>query len=187
MIAREHITGLVLAGGQGRRMGGADKGLQVHAGRALAEGALARLAPQVGALMVSANRHLDDYAAFGAPVITDTLPDHPGPLAGMLAGLQAMRTDWLAVVPCDVPGFPLDLVPRLASKVSGVHAAFARTTRPHPVFCLLHRSLQPALARDIAAGQRRVNDWMAAQGAIEVLFDEEAAFANLNTLAELAP
>jgi molybdopterin-guanine dinucleotide biosynthesis protein A len=187
VIAREHITGLVLAGGRGTRMGGADKGLQLHRGRPLAAAALARLAPQVGALMVSANRHLSDYAALGAQVVADTVADQPGPLAGMLAGLEQAQTEWLAVVPCDVPGFPLDLVDRLAAAVGDTPLAVANAERRHPVFCLLNRSLRAALARDLAAGQRRVNDWTLAQGAVEVHFDDEAAFANLNTLAQLTP
>jgi molybdopterin-guanine dinucleotide biosynthesis protein A len=187
VIARHDITGLVLAGGRGTRMGGADKGLQRHRGQPLAASALARLAPQVGTLLVSANRQWDDYAALGVPVVADSVPDQPGPLAGLLAGLEHMQTEWLAAVPCDVPEFPLDLVERLAAAVGTVQLAVAFAQRRHPVFCLLHRSLRAALARDLAAGQRRVNDWTMAQGAVQVRFDDEAAFANLNTLAQLTP
>jgi len=137
--------------------------------------------------MISANRHLADYAALGVPVIADTLADQPGPLAGLLAGIEQMQTEWLAVVPCDVPDFPLDLVERLAAAVGDAPLAVASAGRRHPVFCLLHRSLRTALARDLAAGQRRVDAWTMAQGAVEVRFDDEAAFANLNTLAQLTP
>ena len=113
--ARDDITGLILAGGRGSRMGGVDKGLQIHRGRPLAAHALERLRPQVGRLMVNANRNLETYRAMGVPVWPDEVPDYPGPLAGMLAGLAHCETALMATVPCDTPNFPLDLVARLAS------------------------------------------------------------------------
>src|SRR5580658_1275779 len=104
------ITGLVLAGGRGSRMGGIDKGLQAHHGVPLAQHALRRLAPQVATTMLSANRNLETYAAMGVPVWSDETADFSGPLAGMLAGLNHCGTEYLATVPCDAPDFPLDLV-----------------------------------------------------------------------------
>lgn len=186
------ITGLVLAGGRGSRMGGRDKGLQPHRGQPLAAHALQRLAPQVGTLMLSANRHLDTYAGFGVPVWPDALPDHPGPLAGLLAGLRQCRTPWLASVPCDTPDFPVDLVARLARAAQAEQAELAMAAvevdgelRRQPVFCLLRRELAERLAHSLQAGQRGVDRWARQQRHVLVRFDEAAAFRNVNTLQEL--
>lgn len=193
MIAPERITGLVLAGGRGSRMGGLDKGLQPYRGEPLARHALRRLAPQVGHLVINANRHLEAYAAMGVPVWPDTLPDHPGPLAGCLAGLARCETPYLVSVPCDAPHFPADLVPRLAAALDAARAdlAFAATRdgaglRPQPVFCLMRVTLRDALAGFVAGGGRKAGDWVAQQRGIEVPFDDAADFVNLNTVAELA-
>ncbi len=192
------ITGLVLAGGQGRRMGGLDKGLQLHAGRPLARRAAERLAPQVGALAINANRHLDDYRAWGWPVWPDALPEGvpswPGPLAGWLTGLQQADTPWLLTVPCDSPDFPLDLAARLAAALVAEDAELAVAAtpdpeatglRPQPVFCLLRRELAAPLAEALRAGERRVMRWAASRRLAIVGFDAFAAFDNLNTLADL--
>ena len=188
MPAPEQITGLVLAGGEGRRMGGRDKGLQPWHGEPLVQHVLRRLRPQVGRLAVSANRHLDAYAALGVPVWPDTLPGFAGPLAGWWAALQHCETPWLASVPCDTPGFPDDLVARLAGAVDAEQAdiAIAATpARPHPVFCLMRRELAGGLQRHLQAGERKVLYWTARQRCAIVVFDDEAAFRNLNTLADL--
>jgi molybdopterin-guanine dinucleotide biosynthesis protein A len=188
MIERADITGLVLAGGRGSRMGGADKGLRPLRGRPLAQHAIERLRPQVGPLWVSANRNADAYAALGAPVCADTVPGQPGPLAGVLAGLAACATPWLAVVPCDVPRFPADLVRRLAAglQAAGAELAIATTLedgapRAHPVFCLLPATLRDDLAASLARDERRVLQWMRRHRCAEVPFDDAAAFANANT------
>jgi molybdenum cofactor guanylyltransferase len=192
MIERAHITGLVLAGGRGSRMGGADKGLQLLQGRPLAQHAIERLRPQVGALSISANRNAGAYAALGVPVRADTVPGQPGPLAGMLAGLAGCATPWLAVVPCDVPRFPADLVARLAAglQAAGAELAIAVTLeggqhRAHPVFCLLPATLRDDLAAALARDERRVLQWMRRHRCAEVLFDDAAAFTNANTGEEL--
>ncbi len=191
------ITGLVLAGGRGQRMGGADKGLQPLHGRPLAAHVLARLAPQVGALAISANRHHDDYATLGAPwhagVLTDTLPGFPGPLAGLLAGLCAARTPWLLAAPCDSPWLPSDLAARLAAALDEAHADIATAATVdahgvksmHPVFVLLRTSLAADLAATLAAGERKVRAWYARHKTVEVVFDDERAFYNINSLQEL--
>ncbi len=193
MIGTQDITGLILAGGRGSRMGGVDKGLQPHGGVPLARHALNRLAPQVGRLMLSANRHLDAYAAMGVPVWPDTLPDHSGPLAGFIAGLAHCETPYLATVPCDAPRFSEVLVARLAVALDAAAADLAVAVtldgdvrRPQPVFCLMKRTLLDDLARFVAAGGRRAADWAARQRFVEVVFDDAPAFANANTLAELA-
>lgn len=179
---------MVLAGGEGRRMGGADKGLQLLDGSPLVRHALDRLRPQVAALLVSANRNLDLYAAFGATVVADPIPGYPGPLAGLLAGLENARTRLVASVPCDSPDFPGDLVARLHEAVTaGAPAASVRAGgRSHPVFCLVPRSLAPALRTHLEGGGRRVLEWLRGVGAVEVDFGEDAApFANLNTVEEM--
>jgi molybdopterin-guanine dinucleotide biosynthesis protein A len=193
-IARADITGLVLCGGRGTRMGGVDKGLQLHHGRPLAQHALERLRPQVGTLLLNANRNLATYQALGVPVVPDTLADFPGPLAGWLAGLDRCSTPFLASVPCDTPGFPADLVPRLAQALHASGADLVRATtpgedghaRPQPVFCLMRSTLAPSLAAFLHDGQRKVGQWMQRHRCVDVGFDDAQAFFNVNTLDELA-
>lgn len=195
-ITPQDITGIVLAGGRGSRMGGVDKGLQIHLGMPLAQHALNRLRPQVGQMMLNANRNLDTYSAIGAtigaPVWADALPDQPGPLAGFLAGLDHCRTDYLVTVPCDSPNFPLDLVARLAAAMSeqAADVAIAATleggaVQPQPVFCLMRTMLRDSLFAFVQSGRRKIDRWTGSQRCATVLFDDVAAFANANTLAEL--
>jgi molybdopterin-guanine dinucleotide biosynthesis protein A len=191
-IARQDITGLVLAGGRGSRMGGVDKGLQDYRGQPLAQHALQRLAPQVGRLLISANRHLERYEAMGAPVCPDLLPDHPGPLAGFLAGLARCETPFLVTVPCDSPLFPPDLVERLGRALLQADAEIALAAtreqgvlRAQPVFCLMRAGLADGLARFVEGGQRKVERWAAQHRRVELLFEAADAFFNANTLAEL--
>ncbi len=185
---RSHITGLVLAGGRGSRMGEVDKGLVSVHGQPLIRHVLTRLVPQVAGVLISANRNLDTYAALGHPVMADTDPGFPGPLAGMRAGLLACPTPWLLVVPCDAPALPLDLAQRLAAEVTANDrpAAVARTASgTQPVFTLLHRRLADSLGRFLDAGGRKVEDWQRAAGAVYADFDSANAFTNLNTPSEL--
>ena len=190
--ARDDITGLILAGGRGSRMGGVDKGLQLHRGQPLAAHALERLRPQVGPLMLNANRNLETYRGMGVPLWPDEVPDYPGPLAGMLAGLAHCKTPLMATVPCDTPNFPLDLVARLASGLERAEAdiavAYTRTGEelfPQPVFCLMKTSLKDALAAFIAAGERKTGFFARGQRNTRVVFDDDAEFFNINTLTEL--
>ncbi len=188
VFAGEDVTGVVLAGGEGRRMGGADKGLQLLDGVPLARRALERLRPQVADLLVSANRNLALYERFGAPVVPDALPGFPGPLAGLLAAMEKARTGFVASVPCDTPDFPGDLVARLrASVAAGAPAAFVRAGgRSHPVFCLAPRAFAPSLRAHLEGGGRRVQEWLRGVGAVEVDFGPDPApFANLNTVEDL--
>lgn len=198
-IRRSDITGLILAGGRGQRMGGRDKGLQPFAGRPLVEHVMARLRPQVGALLISANRNREAYAAaLGADgVISDEIQDFSGPLAGMLAGLRAACTDYVLTVPCDSPYLPDDLGERLCVALNALPqadvpdsarplAAYAATAQgPHPVFALLHRSLADDLAATLAAGEHRVRAWLARHKAVQVHFGDERPFYNVNTLDDL--
>lgn len=188
----QDITGLVLAGGRGSRMGGIDKGLQPYLGQTLVQHALQRLAPQVGALLVNANRNLDVYASFGVPLCSDALADYPGPLAGLAAGLAHCRSAYLVSVPCDSPQFPLDLVARLAAGLAAGRADVAMASiveqgavRTQPVFCLLRRGVLASLLQFMQSGQRKVEHWTATQRCVQVHFDDAAAFANANTLDEL--
>lgn len=192
-IAREDITGLVLAGGRGSRMGGVDKGLQNHQGMPLALHAVLRLGAQVGQVMVNANRNLAAYESMGVPVWPDALPDYPGPLAGFLAGLEQCETPWLVTVPCDTPNFPADLVQRLADTAAaeGAEIVIAATReadgslQPQPVFCLLRASLLESLVQATQAGERKIDRWAARHRLAQTVFDDAGAFFNANTLAEL--
>jgi molybdopterin-guanine dinucleotide biosynthesis protein A len=193
MIELRHITGLVLAGGRGSRMGGLDKGLQPHQGLPLALHALQRLQPQVGEVGINANRNLAAYEAMGVPVWPDRLANHPGPLAGLLAGLEHCRTPYLASVPCDSPHFPTDLVARLAAALAAADAdiAMAATTedglqRPQPAFLLLKAGLRESLAAALHEGERKIARWAARHACVTVPFDDAHAFVNANTLEELA-
>jgi molybdopterin-guanine dinucleotide biosynthesis protein A len=192
VIERADITGWVLAGGRGSRMGGVDKGLQLHAGVPLALHAMRRLAPQVGRVAINANRHAEVYASLGVPVHPDSLPDHPGPLGGFLAGLEHCATPYLMTVACDTPNFPLDLVARLAAELIArdVPLAMAATrsaagVQPQPVFCLMARHLRQSLLDFTAAGQRKPQRWAESNGCAWVVFDDASAFANANTREEL--
>jgi molybdenum cofactor guanylyltransferase len=187
------VTGLILAGGRGSRMGGADKGLQAFRGKPMAAHVMERLAPQVEKLAINANQNHDTYRAFGHPVWPDRMEAFPGPLAGLHTGLLECDTTYLVTAPCDSPFLPMDLVTRLkdALEQRGAHVAFASTgegdsLQAHPVFCLLRvdACLEP-LVRYLEDGGRRMEAWMRSQDAVEVHFSDESAFRNINTREEL--
>lgn len=188
-MATQAITGVILAGGLGRRMGGVDKGLQLLDGKPLVRHVAERLAPQVSQLLVNANRNQQTYAALGYRLFADLLPDFAGPLAGLHAGLSTATTPLLVTVPCDSPFLPNDLVRRLHDSLVAAHAdlAVARTfDQPHPVFCLCRRELLPHLTAYLAAGGRKFDRWYSTLHAVEVPFDDEAAaFENINTIEAL--
>ena len=186
----ERIAGLVLAGGQGRRMGGVDKGLRPLRGRPMVQWVLERLAPQVDELMINANQNGEAYRAFGYPVVPDRVGGFAGPLAGLHAGLSATALPLVATAPCDSPWLPADLVARLHARLaqSGADLAVARTLdQPHPVFCLCRREVVDHLSAFLAGGGRKVDAWYATLHTVEVPFDDEVeAFSNINTPEELA-
>jgi molybdenum cofactor guanylyltransferase len=191
-IARADITGVVLAGGRGSRMGGVDKGLQTYNGIPLAMHALLRLQPQVGEMMINANRNLGAYESMGVPVWPDAQTDFPGPLAGVLVGLERCETPYLVTVPCDTPNFPLDLVERLATalEAQGAELAMAVTreggeVKAQPVFCLLKAELLESLVKYLHSGQRKIDRWTAQHRVATVVFDDARAFDNANTVEEL--
>jgi molybdopterin-guanine dinucleotide biosynthesis protein A len=197
LIALDDITGLILAGGRGSRMGGVDKGLQNFNGVPLALHTLLRLQPQVSEVVINANRNLSAYESFGAMVWPDALPDFAGPLAGFLTGLEQAGTEWVVTVPCDTPLFPTDLVARLAEAAETQDAEIAMASaaeqdgqlRKQPVFCLLRRELLESLVRFTQGGGRKIDAWTAQHRTIAVPFDrpgdDARAFFNANTLAEL--
>ena len=195
----ETITGVILAGGRGSRMGGADKGLQNFNGVPLALHTLLRLSPQVGDIMINANRNLAAYESFGVPVWPDNtdLGEYAGPLAGFMTALERCETPYLMTIPCDTPLFPDDLVARLAKAFAEADADFAVASapeedgelRPQPVFCLMRTDMLESLMRFTKSGGRKIDAWTAQHKTVQVAFnqvgDDARGFFNANTLAEL--
>jgi molybdopterin-guanine dinucleotide biosynthesis protein A len=184
------ITGIVLAGGQGRRMGGVDKGWVELAGAPMIVHVLRRLAPQVDEILINANQNLERYEALGHAVFADTVGGFAGPLAGLHAGMTHATREMVVTVPCDSPFLPADLVDRLHAGLVARRAqlAVAKTfDQPHPVFALVRRDVLPSLAAFLEGGGRKIDAWYAALEVVEVAFDDEAdAFRNINTTDELA-
>jgi molybdopterin-guanine dinucleotide biosynthesis protein A len=181
------ISGLVLAGGQGRRMGGVDKGLQLLHGKPLAQWAIERLAPQVDEVLVNCNQNLDAYARFGRRLVPDEVGGYAGPLAGLHAGLKVAAHPLVVTVPCDSPFLSCDLVKRLFDSLGNRDLAVAKTgDQAHPVFSLVRKDVLENLERFLAGGGRKIDAWYAALRTVEVSFDDQAdAFRNINTLEEL--
>ena len=196
-LNKQDITGIILAGGRGSRMGGVDKGLQLFNGMPLVKNALALLKPQVGTLLVNANRNLDTYKALDVPVLVDDLADFAGPLAGFLVGMAHCTTPYLMTVPCDTPCFPADLVTRLSEALLLDKADIAMASSPddtgklchQPVFCLIKRELLPSLQAFTDGGGRKIGAWASQHRLVRVPFnllhDDPKAFYNANTLADL--
>ena len=181
------VSGVVLAGGQGRRMGGVDKGLQALRGKPMAQWALERLAPQVDEILINCNQNLDAYARFGYRLVPDEIGGFAGPLAGLHASLKAAAHPLVVTVPCDSPFLPSDLVSRLKQHLNGKDLAVAKTgDQPHPVFSLVRRDVLANLEAFLRSGGRKIDAWYASLATVEVSFDDEAdAFRNINTLDEL--
>jgi molybdopterin-guanine dinucleotide biosynthesis protein A len=181
------VSGIVLAGGLGRRMGGVDKGLQPLRGRPMVAAVLERLAPQVAEIVINANQNVDEYAKFGHRVVPDEIGGFSGPLAGLHAGLKAASHPMVVTVPCDSPFLPADLVSRLFRELKDHQLAVAKTgDQPHPVFALVRRDVLGNLQRFLEGGGRKIDAWYASLRHVEVRFDDEAdAFRNINTLEEL--
>ena len=186
---RPEISGVILAGGQGRRMGGVDKGLRELRDKPMVAWVLERFAPQVGEVLINANQNMEIYARFGHRVIPDEIGGFAGPLAGLHRGLSEARFPFVVTTPCDTPFLPLDLVARLHAALEAHEAelAVARTgDQPHPVFCVCRREVLPHLTQFLTAGGRKIDAWYATLRVAEVSFDDEsAAFSNINTLEEL--
>ncbi|MCX7153223.1 MAG: molybdenum cofactor guanylyltransferase [Proteobacteria bacterium] len=183
------ITGMILAGGQGRRMGGVDKGLKPFRDKRLVDHAFERLAPQVAGVIINANQNLSHYRELGVRVVSDAIEGYAGPLAGLHAGLSVSKRPYLATVPCDSPFLPADLVSRLFSALdeAGAEVAVAKTgDQAHPVFCLVRRGVLEHLTDFLKGGGRKIDAWYSTLFVVEVNFDDQAvAFSNINTLEEL--
>jgi molybdopterin-guanine dinucleotide biosynthesis protein A len=181
------ITGIVLAGGQGRRMGGVDKGLKLLHGKPMVEHVLARLTPQVDEIVINANQNAGTYGGYGHRVVSDEVSGFAGPLAGLHAGMKAARHPLVLTVPCDSPFLPADLAARLSSALEDRQVAVAKTgDQAHPVFALVRTSVLDDLEAFLRGGGRKIDAWYGALRFVEVAFDDEAdAFRNINTLEEL--
>ncbi len=180
MTGQPKISAVILAGGQARRMGGADKGLALLGGRPLIAWVLECIAPQVDELFISANRNLDQYRHFGRPVLTDASPDFQGPLAGLCRAMTEATHPLILCVPCDTPFLPDDLAGRLASALEESGADIALPVcggQVHRAACLCRRSLLPGLEIFIDQGGRRVGEWQAGLRRIEVPFEDEPHFS----------
>lgn len=182
------ITGVVLAGGKARRMGGADKGLLELDGKPLWKHVADTLASQLETVVINANRHQDIYQQSGLRVIPDSLADFPGPLAGMLSVLQQEKGDWFLFCPCDTPYIPRDLVARLKAQRNNAPVVWVHDgERDHPTIALVNRSVAPFLQEYLRSGERRVMVFMRQAGGHAVDFsDFKQAFVNVNTPEELA-
>lgn len=191
-IPPSEITAVILAGGLARRMSGIDKGLQGINGQPMVQHVLQRLQPQVGKVLINANRHLDEYQRFGVPVCSDVISGYAGPLAGIHAALIQTESPYLVSVPCDSPLIPLDLVSRLALAISEKQADAAVVVtgnelqrQRHPVFLLLKSELRRSLEQYLESGRRKVDDWLESIPCAEVAFDDELAFTNVNTTEDI--
>jgi molybdenum cofactor guanylyltransferase len=177
-----NITGLILAGGQGSRMGGVDKGLQPFRGKPMVAHVVERLGPQVATIIINANRSLEEYKAHSNLIVQDSLTGFQGPLAGFYAGMEATQTPLMLTVPCDSPFLPLDLAQRMVTTMLAANALVAIAKTGQPVFCLLHICLKNSLADFLSSGQRKIDIWTAQHPCVEVPFDDvHDAFENINT------
>jgi molybdenum cofactor guanylyltransferase len=181
------VTGVILAGGLGRRMGGLDKGLQPLHGKPMVQWVIERFAPQVDELLINCNQNAEAYARFGHRLVPDEFQGFAGPLAGLHAALKVARHPLVATVPCDSPFLLMDLVARLREALGESDLAVAKTgEQPHPVFALVRCSVLPDLEAFLASGGRKFDAWYASLRVAEVSFDgQEHAFRNINTLEEL--
>lgn len=191
-LAKEAITGLVLAGGRGTRMGSVDKGLQLFQGTPLFMHAAKRLAPQVATLLINANQNQESYAKSGYEIVSDAPLTFSGPLAGFATGLKHCHTPFLLAVPCDSPFFPSNLALELGTALLQERAdiAIAVTGQApklseQPVFCLMKRELLPHLEAYLQSGQRKIDAWYASLKVARASFANEADFYNINTREDL--
>lgn len=191
-VPKQDITGVILAGGLGRRMSadgsGINKAMVPFRGRPLIAHVIERIRPQVAKLIINADPGDSTWRSFALPVIADQVLERPGPLAGIHAALRAIHSEWLVCVPCDTPLLPDDLVVRLAAAQATIDADRVSVrcgNQAHPVIALLHSSLADELERYLSAGGRRIETWLSQGRWTEAHFEDEAAFVNLNTAHDL--
>ena len=184
------ITGAILAGGLGRRMGGVDKGQLAVAGVPLIERVLGCLLPQVEHILINANRHTAEYDRYGYPVITDQTSGFQGPLAGMASVLAAAETEFVLCVPCDAAWLPPDLATRMATALANSQGRVCTVHDGvwlHPVCSLIPRALLPDLRQWMTEGRREVAGWLQKQGLVTVSYPEwPSVYWSINTPADLA-
>jgi molybdopterin-guanine dinucleotide biosynthesis protein A len=182
------VMGLILAGGKARRMNGINKARVPFLGRPMLTHVIMRLTLQVDDLYINANQDIENYQPFHLPVLIDEINEFAGPLAGLHAGLKASSHEWVLMAPCDSPLLPTDLAKKLmqAAQAQQADIAIARTdVQTHPVFCLCKKSLCEDLANYLIAGGRKVREWQNQHRCVEVNFEQEIAFSNINTFDEL--
>ncbi len=188
MIAGEHMTAGILAGGQGRRLGGMDKGWFMLEGRPLIEHVLERVQPQCARVVISANRSLSRYRGLGVSVCVDACADYRGPLAGIASILRAAQTPFVMIVPVDTPRLPHDLAATLGSAMqpdTDVVVAHCES-RVQPLHALMRREVLADLEAALDAGVRAVGEWQARLASVAVDWPDCRAFANLNAPADAA-
>ena len=189
MGAHDNTAGLILAGGQARRMGGEDKGLIQLKGQAMITYIVAAMQPQVDHIIINANRNIDTYRALGYPVIQDKFSGFQGPLAGIAAGLAQCTVDYIATAPCDGPFLTHDYVDRLHAAAREQHCKISVSfdgTRLQPVYALIHTELLPSLLDYLAAGERKIDLWYDQHNFANVDFsDSLEMFTNVNTPQDL--
>ena len=194
MITPQDITGLILAGGRAQRMGGIDKGLIPFHGKPLIESAIDRLQPQVGTILINANRSITKYSHYGYPVLMDETPDFSGPLAGFSVGLKHCKTPYLLTSPCDSPLLPNDLAEKMGTELekNNLELVFASSKEndgkiwSQPVFCLMKSSLKDSLDVFLCKGDLKIDRWFKELRSGTVVFENPQVFANVNTPEELA-
>lgn len=185
----DQITGLILSGGRGVRVGGEDKGLLAFHGEAIVQRVFSRLKAQVKFIIVSANRHIEEYKQFGAPVVKDRLADFQGPLAGIEAVLSVCPTPYLVVVPCDAPFISQDLLLKLYMEMerSSANIVYAQgrdeagQVVAEPMFALIRTSTLSHLRAYLATGGRKVMGWYESLDCSSVFIEDQLCFANANT------
>ena len=187
-MLHKDVTGLILAGGRARRMGGVDKGLVILAGKPLMAHVVERLTPQVEQIIISANRNLPEYGSWADTVIKDSIGEYDGPLAGIASGLEVSTTDYVLTAPCDSPLLARDLADRMYTESVSAKAEVAVASdgkRLQPVFMLIHRSLLTSMVAFLEAGERKIDKWFDQHAVTVVDFsDEPETFININTVEE---
>lgn len=184
-----NVTGLILAGGRARRMGGIDKGLVKLRGRSMVEHIIEALHTQVDTILINANRNLDEYSQLGFKVIKDEIDDFQGPLAGIASGLSHARTDFIVTAPCDGPFLAPNYVSRLYAAADEANANISVAfdgKRLQPVYALINKSLLPSLLAYLHAGDRKIDLWYQQENCVQVDFSATPKiFTNINTPEEL--
>jgi molybdenum cofactor guanylyltransferase len=180
------VTTVILAGGQGSRIGG-DKALQCLRGTPLVQWVLDAVYAESDEVLINVNEHQAAYAHYGCRIVADVTPGNAGPLAGLQAAMRCARNEWVVSVPCDTPFLPRDLIGKLFAAIDDAEAAVAVAVgRRQPTIALYRKSVLPRLDAYLDSGERKVGGWLATLNVSEAVFDDVSAFCNINTLDELS-